>query len=322
DHRNVSDLDFDDGKSQVADFFDHRLMMQNFMRRGIMYADAVNAVSPTYAREIMKTEYGEGLDRLLTEVRSKVSGILNGIDYTEYNPATDKLVPTNFDSYSLEKRVENKIALQKEFDLKADKNIPIFSYVGRLEARQKGLDLLLEIIPPLMRDFQVQFVFVGGGDVGLAERIRHMHSEYPEMIGTHLMLDYDLPRLVFSGTDFILMPSRFEPCGLSQMEGMRYGAIPVVHNTGGLADSVEEYKPEESSGFGFVFRNYDPYSLFAQIVRSLETFRQDKVWHKLQMTAMGQDNSWEERATEYTKLYNKALQLGRRKLAKEGKLEI
>lgn len=130
DHKNVSDLDYDDGKSPIANFFDSRLLRQNFMRRGIMYSDTVNAVSPTYAREIMRSEHGEGLDRLLTEVRSKVSGVLNGIDYSEYNPATDRLIPTNFDSYTLDKRVENKIALQREFDLKQDKNIPIFAHMS------------------------------------------------------------------------------------------------------------------------------------------------------------------------------------------------
>ena len=312
DHRNVSDLDFDDGKSQVANFFDPRLLKLNLMRRGIMFADAINTVSPTYARQIMRPEYGEGLDRLLSEVRSKLSGILNGIDYDEYDPATDRLLTTQFDIQTLERRKSNKVTLQKEFDLKQDPTIPLIGYVGRMEG-YKGLDLLLQVIPPLMRDFKVQFVFVGGGDSGIAGRIREAQDKYPEMIGAHLLLDFDLPRLVFGGADIVTVPSAFEPCGLVQMEAMRYGAIPLVHSTGGLADSVKNYEPETDQGFGFVFRNYDPWSLFAQIVRGIETYRSKDIWENLQKNAMAEDNSWQARAGEYLALYDKAIQLNRRK---------
>lgn len=315
----VSDLDFDDGKSSVASLFEDRLLKQNFMRRGIMYADIINTVSPTYARQILKPEFGQGLDRLLTEVRSRVFGVMNGIDFDEYNPATDSLVTTNFDVQSLSSRVENKVALQKEFDLKVDQEIPIFGFVGRLTG-QKGLDLLLNTIDPIMREFNVQFVFIGGGDSGIAHRIREVQERYPEMIGAHLMADFNLPRLLFAGADIIAVPSVFEPCGLTQLEGMRYGAIPLVFHTGGLADSVVNYDPDEDSGFGFVFHNYDVWSLFTQIVRAIETYRQKEVWTKLQRRAMMQDHSWENSAREYVDLYDKAIQLQKRDLAEKGKI--
>ncbi|NTV30777.1 glycogen synthase [candidate division WWE3 bacterium] len=318
DHRNVSDFDFDDGKSDIADFFNPRLMKQNFMRRGIMYSDVVNTVSPTYSRQIMKPEYGEGLDRLLSESRSKLSGILNAIDYAEYDPTSDKLLTATFNVQTLERRKFNKAALQKEFDLKQDLSIPLISYVGRLDG-YKGLHLLLEIIPPLLRDFSVQFVFVGGGDSGIASRIRAIQEKYPDMVGAHLMLDFDLPRLVFGGSDLVAMPSAFEPCGLVQMEAMRYGAIPIVHSTGGLADSVQDYNPATEEGFGFVFRNFDGWSLFAQIIRAIETYRSKDIWTNLQKNAMSLDNSWEARGVEYISLYDKAIQLHNRKLSHQGK---
>lgn len=314
DHKNISDLEFDDGKSSIAGFFDQRLLKQNFMRRGIMYADIVNTVSPTYAREIRKPEYGEGLDRLLTEVRSKVFGILNGIDYEELDPSTDRLIEENFDLYSLEKRLENKRALQQEFDLEDDLEVPVIGYVGRL-AEQKGLDLLMQVIDPLMRDFNAQFVFVGEGDGSIAAGIREIQVKYPKKVGAHLMYDPDLPRLVFAGSDVVAMPSRFEPGGIVALEAMRYGAIPLVHATGGLMDSVEDFDPNTGEGYGFMFRNYDPWSLFAQIVRALETYRNQETWRKLQKRAMTQDNSWEARADEYVELYEKAIQINARRIA-------
>jgi len=319
DHNNVSELDLDDGRSDVANFFDKRLLKQNFMRRGIMHADVISTVSPTYAREIMRPEYGEKLDKLLTEVRSKLSGILNGIDVDEFNPATDKLIEKNFDIYSIEKRVHNKLALQKEFDLDIDENIPIFGYVGRMEG-YKGLDLVSQVLPPLMRDFNCQFVAIGGGSGHITGQLRELQKQYPGKIGGHYMLDFTLPRLLFAGVDVIMVPSRFEPCGLPQMEGARYGAIPLVHNTGGLSDSVDEYKPEIDEGFGFKFRNYDAYALFGQMVRALEAYRNKNTWKTLQRRAMMQDNSWNARAVDYNKLYEKADQLHRKALSEEGKV--
>lgn len=320
DHRNVSELNSDDGQSPIENPFSERLFWQNFMRRGIMYADMVNTVSPTYAKEILKPAYGENLDRLLTEVRGKLFGILNGIDYEEFNPATDKILKTNFDVYSLNKRVENKLALQNEFDLKQDPEIPLLCTWGRL-TEQKGVDLMFDVLPPLLRDFEVQFIVVGGGEGKYLDFFRKLQKDFPQKVGTHLMSDFTLPRLLIGGADLAVFPSKFEPCGLVQMEAMRYGAIPIVRATGGLADTVADFDPQKNKGWGFVFSDFDRWTFFAQIVRALEIFRHKDLWLTLQKRAMQQDNSWEKRAQDYLKLFQKAKDLHQMGLLKEGRVE-
>lgn len=320
DHRNVPELKKDDGRSPVADFFSERLTWQDFLRRAIMYSDIVNTVSETYAKEILSPEYGECMDKLLREVRTKLYGIRNGLDYEEFNPAKDKLLKANFDVTTLDRRVKNKLALQEEFDLPRDKDIPILGYVGRMDG-QKGVDLLAEVLEHLLKDFRVQFVIVGGGDGGLIEQYRQLKAEFPDQVGAHLMYDYSLPRLVFSGSDMMVMPSRFEPCGIVQMEAMRYGSIPIVRATGGLADTVEQFDPATNKGTGFVFQDFDGWSLFAQIVRALEIYRQKKVWRGIQERAMMVDNSWEARAKDYLDLYEKAIHFRHKNLVDEERIE-
>ncbi|MCG2685938.1 glycogen synthase [Candidatus Parcubacteria bacterium] len=314
DHRNIPELDLDDGRAQIASLFSERLKKQNFMRRAILYSDVVNTVSETYSREILTPEYGEGLDRLLLEVRSKLSGIVNGLDHEEFDPATDKLVPVNFDVRSLDRRVENKIALQKEFSLPQNPEIPIFAYVGRLDS-QKGLDLVGEVLPPFLKDFDAQFVEVGGGDGKYIEILKKLKEKFPRQVGIHPMSNFTLPRLVFAGSDVLLLPSKFEPCGIVQLEAMRYGAIPIVRATGGLADTVEDFDPQTGRGTGFVFKNFDRWAFFAQVVRAFETYRHKKTWRKLQQNAMQKDFSWENSAREYIKLYEKAIHFRTRDLA-------
>jgi len=272
DHHNIPELDLDDGRAQIASFFSERLKKQNFMRRAILYSDVVNTVSETYSREILTPEYGEGLDRLLLEVRSKLSGIVNG---------------------------------------------PIFAYVGRLDA-QKGLDLVGEVLLPFLKDFDAQFVEVGGGDGKYIEILKKLKEKFPHQVGIHPMSNFTLPRLVFAGSDILLLPSKFEPCGIVQLEAMRYGAIPIVRATGGLADTVEDFDPQTGRGTGFVFKNFDRWAFFAQVVRAFETFRHKKTWRKLQQNAMRKDFSWENSARAYTKLYERAIHFRTRDLIAEG----
>ncbi|MBU1111116.1 glycogen synthase [Patescibacteria group bacterium] len=316
DHRNVPELKMDDGRSPIADLFSERLLWQNFLRRAIIYADVIATVSKTYSKEILRPEYGECLEKLLLEVRSKLNGILNGIDYDELNPVTDKLLKTNYGIRTLDKRLENKVALQEEFDLPVDKDIPVLGYVGRID-EQKGLDLLAEVLEPLLKDFNIQFVILGGGDGGLTAMFRKLQNEFPQKVGAHLMYDPSLPRLFFSGSDMMLYPSRFEPCGIVPMEGMRYGAVPIVRATGGLADTVEQFDPAENTGTGFVFQDFNAWSLFAQIIRALEIYRQKEVWRGIQERAMTQDNSWAVRAKEYVEVYRKAIHLRNKQLVEE-----
>ena len=169
--------------------------------------------------------------------------------------------------------------------------------------------MIADVLVPLLKDFKVQFVAVGGGNPKIVDRLKSIKEMYPEKVGVHLMPDFTIPRLIFSGSDMMLFPSRFEPCGIVQMEAMRYGSVPIIRATGGLFDTVDDFEPERDAGWGFVFNDFDPWALFAQIVRAIETYRQKKVWKEIQIRAMKQDNSWDSRAEEYAELYEKAIQV-------------
>lgn len=302
DHHNVPELDTDDGRSDVAPLFSDRLNMQNFMRRGILHSDVVNTVSKKYAKEVLTPEFGEGLDRLLLELQGKFFGIMNGIDYTVMDPRTDKLIPHNYGLGTLGKRVENKRALQKEFELKVDDKIPLFAIVGRLDY-QKGIDLVVNTMHHAMKDYDIQFVQVGGGDASLVQMLQHLKEAYPDRVGIHTYPNFSLPRLIFAGSDVILYPSRFEPCGVVQLEAMRYGSIPLVRWVGGLADSVENFDSITMTGTGFVFKEFNEFALFGQIVRAIELYNHKNIWATLQKNAMKADFSWDSSAKEYVKLY-------------------
>lgn len=320
DHRTISELDFDDGRSQIASFFSNRLNKQNFMRRGMIYADVVNTVSKTYAKEMLTPEFGEGLDRLLLEVRSKLYGITNGIDHDEFNPATDRLVDTNYDLSHLGKRVKNKLALQGEFDLEEDENAFVMGFVGRL-SEQKGIELIFEVLWPFLKEFKdAQFFQVGGGDGRYINILKKLKKKFPGQVGIHPLPNFTLPRLLFSGSDVMLMPSKFEPCGQVQLEAMRYGTIPIVRATGGLADTVENFDARQNTGTGFVFKEFNKWPFFAQVVRAYEAFQNKKVWDQLQKRAMRADFSWEASAKEYVELYRKAIHRHRRVLIAEGQI--
>jgi starch synthase len=306
DPKHVSELDYDDGKSPVAPFFDPRLNTQNFMRRGILYADAVNTVSKKYSREILTSEFGEGLDRLLLEVKGKLFGIVNGLDYEEFNPEKDNLIERNYSVGTLHDRRTNKRALQNEYDLPVNLDVPLFGFVGRLDW-QKGVDLMINTLRHVLKDYDVQFVQVGGGDGGLTQMLYDLKKDFPDKVGIHPYSNFTLPRLLFAGCDCILYPSRFEPCGVVQIEAMRYGAIPIVRKVGGLSDTVENFDSLTKEGNGFVFTEFNEFSLFGQIVRALELFRNKRVWKKLQTNAMHTDFSWEYSAKEYERLYGRAI---------------
>lgn len=306
DPKNVSEMDLDDGWSDTASFFDPRLSKQNFMRRGIMYADIVSTVSRSYAKEITSPEYGEGLEKLVTELKEKVFGIVNGIDYQEMDPLKDTLLEKNYDIRSLDLRVSNKEALQKEFDLEVNGNIPIFGFVGRLDS-QKGVDLLVSVLYKVLKKYPLQFVQVGGGDGWLVELLQGLKKAFPAKVGIYPYPNFTLPHLIFGGSDVILYPSRFEPCGVVQLEAMRYGAIPLVRNIGGLKDTVAQFDAVTQKGTGFVFDDFDEFSLYGEMIRALEIYKNLPLWRKLQTNAMKADFSWIYSAKEYEKLYFRAL---------------
>lgn len=190
--------------------------------------------------------------------------------------------------------------------MEEDPDIPIFGFVGRLDY-QKGIDLMLEVVEKFLKDFKAQFVLIGSGDENYEKNANRLAAKYPKKVGAHTYPNFTLPKLLFGGADIILMPSRFEPCGIVQMEAMRYGAIPIVRATGGLDDTVSDFNPATLEGNGFKFKEFDGWSLYGQMVRATETFRNKEVWKRLQINAMETDFSWDSVANLYLDLYNKAI---------------
>lgn len=306
DHRFVSEMDFDDGHSAIPGFNDPRLTKLNWMRRGITYSDSINTVSPNYAKEIITKEYGELLDDLLRERRAVLTGILNGIDYNIWNPESNPYILSHYSKSDLTSRAKNKAVLQERFGLPVKKDVFLVSIVSRL-SKQKGLDILFPIVDLLIQELPVQFIIVGEGDSDIMGFFHDLESRHPGRIANHLKFDPVLPHLIYAGSDATLVPSRFEPCGLTQMESMRMGCVPIVRKTGGLADSVEDYNPEKQSGTGFVFDKFDSNSLLISFIRAFENFRDKKKWHELQKRAMSRDFSWITSAKKYENLFIQAI---------------
>jgi starch synthase len=306
DHKFVSELDYDDGRSQIPGFFAERMVKLNSMRRAILYSDLITTVSENYSREILTADYGEGLDQLLQEVRTKLLGITNGLDYEEFNPATDKNIRFNYDAESTEKRSQNKLELQAEFHLERNLKIPLLGVSYRL-TEQKGIDLMMPIMDYLLGDMRVQLVVNGDGDAKFKSYFAEMFNRYPKQVGLNLRFDPLLPRHIFSGADVMLFPSKFEPCGIVQMESMRYGCIPVARAIGGFVDTVEDEVT------GFLFRKYDSMAFFATIMRALEALRYPVVWRKLVKNAMKRDFSWDRSAEQYVGAYKRAIELKNQK---------
>lgn len=311
DHRFVQEMDYDDGHSALPSFENPRLMKINALRRGIMYADGISTVSPNYAKEILTKEYGELLDELLRERRSALEGILNGIDYTTWNPETDPYISNRYGASSLDERLKNKKVLQERMGLTVSKDMFVVGIVTRL-IRQKGYDLLYPIIETLLQELPMQLVVVGEGESELMGFFHDLETRYPGRVAAHLKYDVALPHLVFAGADVALVPSRFEPCGLTQIEAMRMGCVPIVRKTGGLADSVEDYNPNKQTGTGFVFEKFDSSSLMIALIRAFENFRDKKNWQALQQRAMKQDFSWDSSAAKHAEFFERAIEIHNR----------
>jgi len=305
DFANAGEMDFDDGKSLLDSFFSERFIKQNSLKRGIMYADVVNTVSETYVHELLEAEYGAGLENLFRELRGKLYGILNGLDTADFNPTTDKIIKQQYSKKNLDLREINKADLQKHFGLEVNAKIPLLSFVGRLDA-QKGLRLLSTELEFIIEELGAQFIIVGSGDQSFHELFTELEKKYPGKVGVHLMRDFILPRKVFAGADMILIPSKYEPGGIIAVEAMRYGCIPIVRATGGLADSVVNYDPQTDIGYGFTFKKFTPESLLTAVVRAIETFKNPPRWKKIVQRSMSVDFSWKKSAEQYLKLYQRA----------------
>jgi starch synthase len=278
----------------------------SFMKRGIMYADTVNTVSERYAQEILTKKYGQGLDPLLRAHKANVYGIINGVDYTVWNPQFDKSVYTKFSTETFSKKVQNKLMLQKELGLEVCVDIPMIGMSNRL-SEQKGFGLLEYKIQQLLT-LQMQLVIVGSGDKLYLKQFKAFAKKYPRCIAISSPFTETMASKVYAASDMYLMPSRFEPCGISQLISLRYGGVPIVHSTGGLHDTITDYDFRNDTGNGFTFPDFDASELLMTISRAIEAYQNSKAWKKLAIRGMRQSFSWDLPAKKYVELYEIAIE--------------
>ncbi|MEK9181237.1 MAG: glycogen/starch synthase [Patescibacteria group bacterium] len=278
----------------------------NFAKRGIMFAHVINTVSERYAKEILTPKFGAKLDPYLKRREDRVFGIINGIDYEVVNPAYDRDVYHNYDFRSLDKKQKNKEALQKEVGLTINKTTPLIGVINRL-SEQKGFALIMESMPTLL-NLDLQIVVVASGDRDdYLKFFKETAKKHPDKVGIYSPFTQKMASRVYAGSDLYLMPSRYEPCGLSQLISLRYGSIPIVHSVGGLHDTITDFDPMHDCGNGFTFANYEKDELLVAISRAIESFKHQSSWIKLVYRAMKQSFSWELPAKKYVDLYQIAL---------------
>lgn len=287
-----------------AEFYGHF----SFLKAGLFYADQLTTVSPTYAQEIQQAALGFGMQGLLRTRSEDFTGILNGIDIDEWNPASDTHLPAHYKVGKMTGKKVNKAALQAEMGLPVNEDIPLLGVVSRL-THQKGLDLLLEIAPRLS-ELPAQLVILGSGDAAMQQTARDLAAQYPDHIAVKIGFSEALSHQIEAGADLFIMPSRFEPCGLNQFYSQRYGTPPVVHATGGLADSVVDCTPEtlkDGTASGFVFSGMTAENLYQTIVRAITVYQDNRKWQALRKFCMSKDFRWETSAEVYRQVYLKAL---------------
>ncbi len=277
----------------------------NFMKAGLVWADIINTVSRRYAVEIQTPQFGEGLDGLLRKRGSDLFGIVNGIDMEEFNPASDRHIPFPYDGDRLDGKANNKRFLQQEMDL-PQREVPLFGLVSRL-VYQKGLDLVEAVLPRLMEE-DVQFVLLGTGEDYHQQLFSNLRLKYRGRMGVRIGFDIGLAQRIYAGSDLFLMPSRFEPCGLGQLISLRYGTIPIVRSTGGLEDTVTDYRQDPARGNGFSFGPYSPDHFWQAIQAALALYRDNPAkWQGLVRRAMAGNYGWDTPAAKYVDLYLRAL---------------
>jgi starch synthase len=276
----------------------------SMLKAGIQFADAITTVSPSYAREIQTEEHGVGFDGILRARSSRLRGILNGIDRKLWDPSQDAMLPQRFSSKELQGKAQCKAALQARLKLPASKSAMLFAVVSRLTP-QKGIDIVLEVLPGLLKT-GAQLVVLGQGAPELQQALTAAAQAHPKQVSVTLGFDEGLAHLVEAGADVFLMPSRFEPCGLNQMYSQAYGTPPIVAPVGGLLDSVTDASADAAHGTGFVMKSCDSAGLEDALVRALEAWKQPQLWRRIQANGMARDFGWEDSALQYLEVYQAA----------------
>ena len=272
------------------------------MKGGIIYADHVTTVSRTYANEIQYPYFGEHLDGLLRSRADDLTGIVNGIDYDAYNPATDEMIFEKYDVNCLYRKVNNKTELQKKLGLPVDRKIPLVSIVSRL-VEPKGMDLIVRMMDEILQHEDIQFVVLGTGEKRYEDWFKGLAWRFPKKVSANIYFSNELAHQIYASSDIFLMPSNYEPCGIGQLIALRYGTIPVVRLTGGLRDTVTQYSKYTNEGNGFTFENYNAHEMMYSLKRAISAFDNYEIWQKIQQNAVNSDYSWKNSAKEYEALY-------------------
>lgn len=276
----------------------------NSLRHGIVYADVITTVSPTYAREICTDEYGMGLQGALRARGAAVVGILNGVDYTEWNPATDPHLPHHYSADDLAGKTRMKQFLMRTLKLELGRRVPLLGMITRLTV-QKGIDLLFDALPRVLANRNLRAVVLGSGELRYEEFFTDLQRAHRGKIIFHRGYSEKLAHLIEAASDVFLMPSLYEPCGLNQMYSLKYGTVPIVRRTGGLADSVQLYDPDTGSGTGITFNDYNPQAAAWAINAAVDLYQNRAVWTRLMLNGMAQDFSWEKQGAQYVDLYSR-----------------
>ena len=278
----------------------------NFMKGGLIYSDYITTVSRTYAKEIQFEYFGEKLDGLLRQRKDSLFGIVNGIDYDVYNPRTDTNLTETYDVDTLDRKLDNKVALQRQLGLPEGRNIPMVALVSRL-VPPKGLDLIVRIMDELLQHEDMQLVVLGTGDKIYEDWFKGLAWRFPKKVSANIRFSNELAQRIYASSEIFLMPSNYEPCGIGQLIALRYGTIPVVRETGGLKDTVQQYDKYTNEGNGFVFPNYNAHELMYAVKKALAMRKNLQIWQKIIQNAMNADYSWKESAREYKELYEKLI---------------
>jgi len=297
----------DFGRQRIPHIKDPDIEYINFIKRAILSADVINTVSEQYRDEIMTKKFGQDLDRILKNREDRLFGIVNGIDYNAYNPANDKSLHKNYNYKQVKRKKLNKTYLQKKFGLPVNMDTPIICTTSRVTF-QKGFELILKVLDKLMK-LDMQLIILGAGDKEYIKKLKKLAKKYPQklvVIPSHEK-NQKYETLCYAGSEFFLLPSHHEPCGINQLIAMRYGCIPIVRRVGGLHDTVDNFDPAIKKGTGFTFGSFDEFSLFRAIIRALETYKYKKAFRDIIVRGMKKSNSWEIPAKKYVMLYRTAI---------------